>query len=222
MGDPRAVQPLIAALGDSDVIVRTAATQSLGQMGDLVIRPVIVALGDPDALVRHSAADALGAIGERAVEPLIAALGNSAALVRQFAAEALGKIGDPRAVEPLIAVLKDGDRTVRQGAVEALCELASHSVPPLCAALGSNDEQLRMQAAKVLVLLYESGKLGEADKAAILAQRGTISEMHADRTGQHTDESSSGEFGHADLTYHHDQHLIFEVREGVPSKGQKT
>lgn len=222
MGDPRAVQPLIAALGDSDVLVCKAAAQSLGKMGDLVIRPVIVALGDSNALVRHSAADALGAIGDPAVEPLIAALGNSSALVRQFAAEALGKIGDLRAVEPLIAVLTDGDRTVRQGAVEALCELASHAVAPLCAALGGNDEQLRMQVAKVLVLLYESGKLGEADKAAILGQRDTISAMHADRTDQHTDEGSSGDFDHADLTYHHDQHLVFEVREGVAARDLKT
>jgi FOG: HEAT repeat len=222
IGDQRAVQPLIAAFGDSDVVVRRAAAQSLGKMGDLVVRPVIAALGDPNELVRHSAADALGNIGGPAVQPLIAAFGNSDALVRRFAAEALGKIGDPRAVEPLIAVLKDTDRTVREGAVNALRELGSHAVPPLCSALSGSDEQLRMQVAKVLVLLYESGKLGEKDKAAILGQRGTISGMHADRTGQHTDESSPGEFGHADLTYHHDQHLIFEVREGVAAKDSKT
>jgi HEAT repeat protein len=219
IGDPRAVQPLIAALGDSDVVARQAAAQSLGKMGDQVVRPVIAALGDSNELVRHSAADALRHIGDQAVQPLIAAFGNSNALVRHFAAEALGKMGDPRAVEPLIGVLKDTDRTVRQGAMDALCELGSPAVLPLCAALSGRDDHLRMQAAKVLVLLYESGKLGEEDKAAILGQRGTISEMHADRTGQHTDESSPGEFGHADLTYHHDQHLIFEVREAVAAKG---
>ena len=222
IGDQRAVQPLIAAFGDSDVVVRQAAGQSLGKMGDMVVRPVIAALGDSNALVRHSAADALGNIGDPAVQPLIAALGHSDALLRRFAAEALGKIGDPRAVEPLIAVLKDADRTVRQGAVDALCELGSHAVLPLCSALSGKDEQLRMQVAKVLVLLYESGRLGDADKAAILGQRGTISAMHADRTGQHTDESAPGEFEHAHLTYHHDQHLIFEVRESVAAKDSKT
>jgi hypothetical protein len=103
-----------------------------------------------------------------------------------------------------------------------LCELGSHAVVPLCSALGGNDEQLRMQVAKVLVLLYESGRLGDEDKAAILSQRGTISAMHADRTGQHTDESAPGEFDHADLTYHHDQHLIFEIRESVAAKDSKT
>ena len=72
-----------------------------------------------------------------------------------------------------------------------------------------------MQVAKVLVSLYESGNLAEEHKTTILSQRGAIAGMHADRLGQHTDESTPSDLGHADLTYHHDSHLIFEVREGV-------
>jgi hypothetical protein len=79
-----------------------------------------------------------------------------------------------------------------------------------------------MQVAKVLVSLYESGKLGEEHKATILSQRGAIAGMHADRLGQHTDESMPTESGHADLTYHHDQHIIFEVRESVAVKETDT
>ncbi len=80
MGDPQAVEPLIAALRDEDSDVRRIAAKVLGKIGDT-----------------------------RAVDPLIAILTdkNEDEFVRSAAAEALGNIGDPRAVEPLILVLKE-------------------------------------------------------------------------------------------------------------------
>ncbi|RMF83541.1 MAG: NACHT domain-containing protein, partial [Nitrospirae bacterium] len=78
LGDPRAVEPLLQALGDESRGVRRAAAEALGKLGD-----------------------------PRAVEPLLQALGDRYSDVRLAAAEALGKLGDPRAVEPLLQALRD-------------------------------------------------------------------------------------------------------------------
>jgi HEAT repeat protein len=150
IGDPRAVQPLIGALGqssfvhraafgkhrDPDAIVRRAAAEALGKIGDpRAVQPLIGALGqssfvrravsgkhrDSDAVVRRAAAWALGELADpRAVEPLISALGDEASAVREAAARALGEIGDPRAVQPLIGALDDEDWDVRRTAAKSL------------------------------------------------------------------------------------------------------
>jgi HEAT repeat protein len=73
IGDPRAVDSLIATLSDSYDLARRSAAEALGKIGD-----------------------------PRAVDSLIAALSNSDDGVRRNAAEALGKIGDSRALEKLI------------------------------------------------------------------------------------------------------------------------
>ncbi|HSA60507.1 MAG TPA: HEAT repeat domain-containing protein [bacterium] len=77
------------------------------------VEPLITALGDVDSRVRRSAAWALGELGDpRAVEPLIKALGDVDALVREDAALFLGELGDPRALKPLIKALDDLDNTM--------------------------------------------------------------------------------------------------------------
>jgi HEAT repeat protein len=68
--DPRVVEPLIAALKDTDANVRRRAFLALGDVKDpLAVEPLIAALKDTDIYVRHNAADALGKIKDlRAVE----------------------------------------------------------------------------------------------------------------------------------------------------------
>jgi HEAT repeat protein len=75
--DPRAVEPLVAALNDKGV--RLSAITALGKIGDSrAAEPLIAALKDTDDVVRAYAAQALGRIGDtRAVEPLIAALNDT-------------------------------------------------------------------------------------------------------------------------------------------------
>jgi HEAT repeat protein len=120
IGDPRAVEPLIAALKDAEWRVRAAAAYALGKIKDpRAVEPLIAALKNES---RAAAAYALGEIKDpRAVEPLIAALKDKD--VRASAAEALGKIGDPRAVEPLIDALQDKEWFVRRTAAEALISI---------------------------------------------------------------------------------------------------
>jgi HEAT repeat protein len=94
IGDPRAVEPLVAALENRN----------------------------PSPAVRESAAAALVKIGAPAVEPLIALL-SSRSSARLHAAEVLGNIGDPRAVEPLTGALENGPPPLRRRAEAALEKL---------------------------------------------------------------------------------------------------
>ncbi|MHB8958933.1 MAG: HEAT repeat domain-containing protein [Candidatus Limnocylindrales bacterium] len=144
-----AVEPLIAALGDANVLVRRAAAVILGWIRDhRAIAPLVAALDDENPLVRVAAdksLDALGwspadpsmavarwlakgewqeciKLGTDAVEPLVAALEDPNAWVREAAVNALGAIGSQRAVEPLAGLLSDQSEylRVREAAAEAL------------------------------------------------------------------------------------------------------
>jgi HEAT repeat protein len=106
IGDPRAVDPLIAALEDQNSAVQESAATALGELKDShAIEPLIATLKDTDSDLRSLTTKALVKIGTPAVEPLIAALKDTNANVRRNAAQALGQIKDPRAVEPLLAEL---------------------------------------------------------------------------------------------------------------------
>jgi hypothetical protein len=82
IGDARAVEPLCAAMKDSDARVREAAAQALGSIGDA-----------------------------RAVDVLLAALRDRAGDVRRAAVGALGRIDDPRAARAFAAAQPKGAET---------------------------------------------------------------------------------------------------------------
>jgi hypothetical protein len=111
LGDPRAVEPLLARLADWDGMVRVSAADALGRFGDRrAVEPLVARLADEDSDVRRRTAVALGELGDpRAVEPLLAHLGDEDAQVRLVVAGALAELGDPRAVEPLITYLASKD-----------------------------------------------------------------------------------------------------------------
>jgi HEAT repeat protein len=115
IGDPKAVEPLIATLKDDTMIVRRDAARALGKIGaknagaaELVIEPLCEALQDNHSIIQRSAASALAEIGQEhprlaagAVPSLIVALNYNYGR-RTEIIYALGKIGDRRSVEPLI------------------------------------------------------------------------------------------------------------------------
>jgi HEAT repeat protein len=144
IGDPRAIEPLIAVLsvrgfaGDVPNPEQTwyyrtfddewhfvwEAQVALTKIGVPAVEPLIVALKSKEPWVRERAARVLGEIGDtRAVEPLITAITGEKWIVRRAAIEALGKLGDVRAIEPLIAKLKDKDGYIRGDAAKALKKL---------------------------------------------------------------------------------------------------
>jgi HEAT repeat protein len=55
LGDPRAVEPLIRALGDIDSDVRGSAARALAKLGDpRAVEPLVRALGDPILLQQRA------------------------------------------------------------------------------------------------------------------------------------------------------------------------
>jgi len=198
--DVRAVKPLIAALKDSDEVVRAWAARGLEKLSKQIEDPKLLA---------------------RVTESLITVLKDRDADVRQIAAQVLGNLGvrlkttalRPRVVESLIALLQDNNEDVRRAAAESLRRLGWHpsddengasywvahghwrkcinigapAVRPLIAALHGG---MRKAAAETLVSLYKSGRLDKASTSMILARREEI-------ISQHSDEFES--CGHSDI-----------------------
>jgi len=120
--DARAVEPLIAALGDKGC--GHTAANALAKIGKPAVEPLIVALKNENPFVRRNAAEALGEIKDSsAVKPLIDTLKDNDLIVRRNAAKALGKIKDSSAEEPLTSALKDESPAVRRNAAIALREM---------------------------------------------------------------------------------------------------
>ena len=126
-----AVEPLVAALKDSNPIVRRNAAWAIGEIRDgdkinrsIALEPLVSALSDEDSWVRQAAAFALGEIKDsRTATALINALSDENAGVREMAANALGEMKEPSAFNSLQAALSDKDEQVRSMARWSLAEI---------------------------------------------------------------------------------------------------
>jgi len=114
--------------------------------------------------------------------------------VRWTAADALDKIGwHPSQDESGAAYW------VVRGTWDKCIDIGAPAIRPLIAALGYLGHgylSARQAAGRSLVRLYQSGHLDEAHKSLILAQAGSISAGHNDKTTH-----SSSDCG---FDYHHD------------------
>jgi HEAT repeat protein len=111
LGDPAAIQPLIAALNDKEGDVRGTAAKSLLIFDDhqAVTDTLMSAITDHEKDIFISAALALSWMGKFIhSQPLIDALNNDDAQVRGIAAYGLEHLGDRVALQPLMAALNDG------------------------------------------------------------------------------------------------------------------
>jgi HEAT repeat protein len=114
--DVRAVEPLIAALQDTDSKIRKHAADALGALGGVTIAPLAALLRCNDRGIRRSVGRALARIDDdRVVDVLALALHDSRSWVRETAAESLARLGD-RGVPALETALQSGD--------PGLCQLA--------------------------------------------------------------------------------------------------
>jgi peptidylprolyl isomerase len=103
---------LVAALSDSDPVVRARAAFALASVQDTTAVPALVlALADPEAAVRADAAFAIGLTADSTAEDaLLDALdGESDAAVRAELFEALGRTGGSASLAALAAMSADGD-----------------------------------------------------------------------------------------------------------------
>lgn len=154
IGDPRAIGPLVAALGDGNPSVPTYVANALAQFGISAVEPLIAALqnqGLSDSAL-YPITQSLAKIGDtRAVDPLVAALKHKSVAARSGAARALGSFHDLHAVEPLIEALKSGESNVKAAAAKSLGQLKdARAVEPLILTLNDADSRVRLFAVQAL------------------------------------------------------------------------
>ena len=147
IGDIQAVEPLVAALRDTDKYVQKAASQALVQMGEKAVGPLVeVVTGDLGIIeygtkldVRRMAAESLAAIASMTeVDGLIAAFSSADQSVRKFSATALSWNHEARVSDALISLLGDKDYYVCLEAAKSLGKIGDpRAVEPLIEVLQS-------------------------------------------------------------------------------------
>ena len=114
------------------------------------LQPLFAALRDSDKRVRKHAARVLRKLGEPADVSLVAMLQDENRRARRDAALALAGVGGKLALDALTMALHDDKRYVRETALEALAKLGNSAVKPLAIAFQSHDPELRLGAAEAL------------------------------------------------------------------------
>lgn len=163
----RAVEPLIAALGDPRWKVRYAATFGMTIVGtqlddidlcERAVDPLIICLKDEHKDVRANAAEALGEIGawlkdphrERVAKELATALADTNTYVRGVVTSALTKTGKP-SIRMLITALTDGRSFVRINAADGLGKVNDEqAVVALIGALKDSVPDVRWHVTRAL------------------------------------------------------------------------
>jgi hypothetical protein len=99
--DPRAVEPLVAALTDEVGDVRQRAYDSLIKLGGPSVSSLIPLLVSEEDEIRQSATEILRKIGKPAVEPLATALGDADDRLKSRIMKVLDRMGyKPKTKEP--------------------------------------------------------------------------------------------------------------------------
>jgi hypothetical protein len=126
VGDPAAIEPLVAAINYSRLSTRHELVRVLGEFDDVrAIFPLLRLLHHDDDRVQAAARQALSAFADKnAYGMLIEYLTHHDYMSRRQAAIALGEIGSPRAIKPLIRVSAvEKDERVHQAMNDALLKL---------------------------------------------------------------------------------------------------
>lgn len=174
IGDVRAIDTLILALGSRVYEVGEAAAQALRSLGEPAVVPLVQMLRAERSMTGFHAMQALGWIGTPAVPLLIDALRDEQhANARYHAAGALGYIGDDRAHEPLRHALGDENDGVRLQAALALSALGdpdtSSWIGPLLTGLDTEQYGL---AQEIRGALKEIGKSAIEPLTNVLSDTG--------------------------------------------------
>jgi len=150
---PEASSALQATLLDRDALVRAAAVDALGAVGDrAAVLAVVGRLRDGDVVVRRSAARVLGRLGDPTVEPALSrTLRDPDPEVRHRAADSLLVLKPPAASSALARALRDANPRVRDTAVRALREFGTPEAVPIAVRyLRSWSAATRASAAQAL------------------------------------------------------------------------
>ncbi len=195
LGDPRAIDPLIAELRnrETDDYQRTlnAALQSLGQIGDPRAVPVLVSWLDKKITLPTSryrcriVADALAALGDPGLDALLERLNDTPDPVPIAVASALGKQKNRRAVTPLLSAMDKASeklylspqRKLFLAAVASLGHLGdTRAVEPLVRHLdnirqGRNYHSLEHRQDLAIAIIADLAEIGDARAVPILTTK---------------------------------------------------
>lgn len=147
---PEAIPPLIRALIDGSVQVRTAAVESLSKVGHLDLTQLIGALQTGEQDQKIGLIRALGQIRDkRNVEPLIRTLQDRSTLF--FSLDAIGDLGFVEATPALIPFLKDREWFNRLNALESLAKIYAPGLRDLAHdSLEDPNDMVRNAAQRIL------------------------------------------------------------------------
>lgn len=168
IGDPRAIEPLLAVMWDQSLNVRRIAAEAIGRFRDeRTVGPLIELLkahlsyGDePYVRVCQEAIRSLGRLGDwRAVEPLLSVFGSAHEGLHREAADALDKIG----WRPDTGQAGASYWAARHDWLKCI-DIGGPAVVPLCALLTIADATTRLRAVETL------GEIGDRRAVPTLAQ----------------------------------------------------
>jgi len=154
-GDPRATEPILAALKDRKTAVRDAAFAALSELvASLKTKRDVKTLGMilryPENIIRQTAISALGDIPTaQSAEILVGELADPDARIQAKTLEALKKIDRP-AAEPLMKSLKSDDISVRINSVMLLGDIGEKgAVEPLIEMLKFHSDDLAVDSIRL-------------------------------------------------------------------------
>jgi HEAT repeat protein len=164
VGDERALDELLEALGDDDPdVVRAASRAVLVRDRDYASERLAEALSSPNRRIAETAAAVLVGMGEEALEPLVSRLSSLDAQARRLAVEGLGSIGEVAAVHALLPLLEtDPEADVRVAALEAGARLGGEAILFALRRASQADPDWFVRA-RAYVLLAECNAPGATD-----------------------------------------------------------
>jgi HEAT repeat protein len=169
IGDPRALSPLVAALGDSENsgAGAIAAERALVAWGEAAKGHLLEAAIHGPPHLRPRAIRALGRIGGADLESMLRSLlADPAAPVRTQAAAALAAALQQDAIEQIAPLLADPDKWVRYGVAEALVQIGCiRGQPALESARDDPEEEggyVKLWAEELLDQIGELKRTGRA------------------------------------------------------------
>ena len=163
VGDERAVDELLEALGDDDPdIARAAAHAVSARDADYACDRLAEALCSPNRRLAETAAAALVHLGDEAVECLVGQLASLSPQARRLAVESLGSIGGEKLTDLLLPLLAtEPDAEVRAAAAVALSRVDGAMAANEILRLSRSDPDWFVRA-RAYSLLAEMGAEGAA------------------------------------------------------------
>ncbi len=163
--DPRAVEPLIAAMLQ-DIVVRDEAAKALAAIDGPIVETRLMSLArDTDPIAREHAVTALGLlnIDGHLSAFFEAAMADPASAVRRRAVEALGASSPSpgKATDPLVRFLRSSDATIRAHAAEDMGLRQEQAYVPFLIEAATDDADEGVRGAACVAL----GRIG-TDEAA--------------------------------------------------------